>query len=105
MLWTHSAAAGLCVMGPACHLPTACPPLPALCCRLGTCYGQGQLLGGVQHVPGQAVDQGSWCPAGGGLCPGSFQKLGSPYTPAPGLWRAALAFSWIPDLAPFWPLP
>lgn len=53
--------------------PLPAHPLPTLCCRLGTCHGQGQLLGGAQHVHRQAVDQGSWCPAGGGHAQGAFR--------------------------------
>lgn len=69
--------------------PQPAHPLPTFCSQLGTCYGQGQLLGGAQHVPGQAVDPGQLASGRRGAVPwgrgGSFQGLGSPHTPYRGL--------------------
>lgn len=42
--------------------------------------------------PGRLWTQGSWCLAGGGPCPGSFQGLCNPQTPCPGLAGAAVVF-------------
>lgn len=49
--------------------PPPAHPLPTLCCYLGTCYGQGQLLGRAQRVPGQAVDLGQLVPGRRGTVP------------------------------------
>lgn len=57
-LWTWRSCQGV-RDGPS---PPPAHPRPTLCCRLGTCYSQGQRLGGAQHVPGQAVGPGQLVP-------------------------------------------
>lgn len=69
VLWTRGAAAGVCVMGPARRLPTPCPHSAAV---WAPATGRDSFWAGLSMCPGRLWARGSWCPAGGGLCPGSF---------------------------------
>lgn len=84
--------------------PQPAHPLTTLCCCLGTCYGQGQLLGGAQHVPGQAVDPGQLVLRRRGAVPRGISGAMQPSDPYVWGFRGQLWFSHLsltfPLLAP-----
>lgn len=89
MLQAQGTAARVCVMGRAC-LPVF--PPSTLHCYLGTCYGQGQLLGGTQCAPRHAVDPEQLMLGRKGAMPGELEGAVRPSGTCSGVEEADLTF-------------